>query len=498
MQPLSRLFAILHNVSGLILLLFSGWFIAACAIAGSDFANVNFNYLLPAVFIRALALTRIATGYAQMWTGHRALLTHVKSLRLTLFSRLKDKLLRRRAEGTEALAKHSESIASLNMAWTAHNLGALFMVVTATTAIAAWLPKLLWLWAIFCASIAVVFALGFQQVRISVKAIFAEKTAFRHDSEHHLTSASLWHLRDDVKHSDMQNVLGKILNQKGIGERMLWWTQVVALVGLMVLLSIGQYQGQAVLLVFILLLLSAKDWLGQMMRSQTAFADYRESHNTFETLPTQDIESAKTFPDKINTLTLRDFSVENRPVPAIDLTLKSSEILLLKGSSGAGKSSLLKAIAGLLPQTGEKIVNGDTVGQGFIQTWHYADQSPVLLSASLATNLRLAKPDASEAELRDALQFADLAHLDNLTEWLGEQGRQLSGGELKRLNLARAYLFDATLYLFDEPFEGLDEVKQNIVAERINELSSRAPVIVASHIVPKSLSVVKEVNLAVS
>ncbi len=500
MKFLSRLFALLHAVSGLVLLLFSGWFIAACAIAGYDFASVNFNYLLPAVIIRALALTRIATGYAQMWTGHNALLSHVKQLRLTLFSHLKNKLATRRAESTEALAKHSESIASLNMAWTTHMLGGVAMVAIACLTLWLWLGSVMWLWGIFVGGLAVIFAVGFRAVLQRGGRLVALKNQFRHDSEHHIDSASLWHLRERLTHTDMSDIFTALQRQHGIGEYMLWWSQVLAYAVLIALLSVenawGQYRGEAVFLVFVLLLLSAKDWLGQMARSQTAYSDYYESKESFEQLPTQDLPDAVSQPERVvKQLTLKNFAAQNRHVNPIDVSLSSGQILLLKGGSGVGKTSILQAIAGLLPHSGEKIVNEQVIPTGFLAHWYYADQTPQALSASLSANLRLAKPDATNEELLQALQFADLVHLDNLSEWLGNQGRQLSGGELKRLNIARAYLFDASVYLFDEPFEGLDESKQNLLAKAINQLAEKAPVIVASHIVPSELKVDNTVDL---
>ncbi len=501
MKFLSRLFALLHAVSGLVLLLFSGWFIAACAIAGHDFASINFNYLLPAVIIRALALTRIATGYAQMWTGHNALLSHVKKLRLTLFSGLKDKLVTRRAESTEALAKHSESIASLNMAWTAHMLGGLAMVAVASLTLWIWLDKIIWLWLVFVAGIGVIFALGTRAVLAGGGEIVALKNKFRHDSEHHIDSASLWHLREHLAHTNMESVFTALQCQHNIGERMLWWVQVLAYVFLIVLLCVentwGQYRGQAVFLVFVLLLLSARDWLGQVSRSQNAYSDYRESKDTFEHLPTQSLSNSPTQPKAaIVELVLKNFSAADRRVDDIDVSLAKGDVLLLKGGSGSGKTSILQAIAGLLLHSGEKRVNGEELVPGFIQRCYYADQTPQALSASLSSNLRVANPDATDEELLQALEFSDLAHLDNLSEWLGTQGRQLSGGELKRLNIARAHLCGASLYLFDEPFEGLDEAKQKNMAEKINQLSKESIVIVASHIVPSELVVDKTIDLS--
>ncbi|MBS9781282.1 MAG: ATP-binding cassette domain-containing protein [Gammaproteobacteria bacterium] len=488
MKNLARLFAVVHSISGLVLLLFSGWFIAACAIAGYDYAEINFNYLLPAVIIRALALTRIASGYAQMWEGHRALLSEVKLLRIRLFSRLKNRVIIRRSEGTEALAKHSENIASVNMAWTVHNLGAFCAVIIATIALFIWLPKVLWLWGIFIVCVLIIFIIGFNKIVSNAKKIMRLNDEFRHHSEHHLSSASLWHLRQNLSHTDRNEGFTLSQQQHSIAERMLWWVQAVGYLTLIGLLYSQAYQGRAVLLIFILLLLSAKDWLGQMIRSQTAYADYKESRQTFDSLPVQRLVSADIQPQPITQLVLRNFTATDRRVQCITTTLNSGHILLLKGDSGIGKSSLLQAIAGLLPHSGDKIVNDEVIGVGFIQQWYYAEQSPSVLSANLADNLRLAKPDATDSELLQALKFADLSYLDNLNEWLGTEGRQLSGGELKRMTIARAYLFDAELYLLDEPFEGLDITQQSQMAISINQLAEQSPVIIASHIVPKELN----------
>lgn len=497
MKNLALILGVIHSLSALVLLIFSGWFIAACAIAGLDYAIAGFNYMLPAVLIRALALTRIASGYAQMWVGHKALLAKVKTLRLELFERVKNQIVTRRAEATEALAKHSEVIAGISMAWTVHNLAFIFIILMISTVVWLLLNQWFYVWLGFLATFLCFFTFLVFRIKQDEHEILRAKTSFRHTSEHHLSSASLWHLRKQIKHPNMQPVYARIEQQRARSEILLWWVQCFAFLTLLYVLHSGQYLGQATMMMFVLLLLAAKDWFSPILRSQSAWAQYRESTQSVHQLPLQNISRANSQPELINQLSLNGFSVANRALANIDLQIHSGEIVLLKGGSGSGKTSLLKAIAGLLAHTGEKQVNGINLEPGFIDTWHYSDQQPTLISASLAANLRLARPNASDEELKDALCFAGLSHLsDDLSQWVGSQGRQLSGGELKRFNVARAYLFDAQLYLFDEPFEGLDAEHQTHLAKAISSLSARAPIIIASHIVPTCLQAQRELELS--
>jgi len=91
-----------------------------------------------------------------------------------------------------------------------------------------------------------------------------------------------------------------------------------------------------------------------------------------------------------------------------------------------------------------------------------------IFNTTLRENLRMASPQSSDEQIADALKQVDLHVLlegEGLNAWLGEGGRQLSGGEQRRLGLARALLHDAPLWLLDEPTEGLDaETEHHILA----------------------------------
>ena len=109
-----------------------------------------------------------------------------------------------------------------------------------------------------------------------------------------------------------------------------------------------------------------------------------------------------------------------------------------------------------------------------------------LFSGSIAANLRLAKPDASNAQLLDALKTAGLEGLlrrlpDGLQTWVGEMGAKLSGGEIRRLALARVYLQDAPIVLLDEPTEGLDADTEQQILESLQSISQQKTVLLVTH-----------------
>ncbi|MBI3428754.1 MAG: ATP-binding cassette domain-containing protein, partial [Actinobacteria bacterium] len=170
----------------------------------------------------------------------------------------------------------------------------------------------------------------------------------------------------------------------------------------------------------------------------------------------------------------------------ISFHLQSGDCLVIRGRSGSGKSTLALALLGLLDYDGEILVNGVELRSISDISDHIAGciQSGHIFNTSLRENLKIASPHAPDSELLAALSLVELDSLlpeldEGLETILGELGRTLSGGEIKRLNLARTLLSKAEILVLDEPTEHLDHG----LAERIEDrlLSLNRMLIVITH-----------------
>jgi ATP-binding cassette subfamily C protein CydD len=174
---------------------------------------------------------------------------------------------------------------------------------------------------------------------------------------------------------------------------------------------------------------------------------------------------------------------------SLDLAVGGS--LAIVGASGAGKTTLLRLILGeLTTQQGDILVDGQALGELDAQAWRegiaWMSQHPRLLPASLADNLRVARHDADEAAMYEALAFAELLPWfeslpDGWATQLGEGGRLLSGGQLRRLALARVHLRNARLLLLDEPTASLDTETEALVMAGLQRLAKGRTLLLLTH-----------------
>ncbi len=183
------------------------------------------------------------------------------------------------------------------------------------------------------------------------------------------------------------------------------------------------------------------------------------------------------------------YDVGEAPVfDGFDLDVAPGQIVALLGPSGSGKTTLLNLLLGLAPLSGGEVMVGDQrlshLGS-IAASVAWAGQSPVILPGTLADNLALAHPGAPRDELEQAAGAVGLAEVldgrGGLDARLDERGAGLSGGERRRLGLARAMLKPAPILLLDEPTADLDAAAELALLPIIAAAAKGRTTLIATH-----------------
>jgi len=177
-------------------------------------------------------------------------------------------------------------------------------------------------------------------------------------------------------------------------------------------------------------------------------------------------------------------------VGPLNFTLHAGQRAVLVGQSGSGKSSLLNALAGFLPYSGSLLVNGVELRHLQPEGWHrmmsWVGQNPQLPAATLRENVLLRDPDASEQQLKNALDKAWVSEFlpllpDGIDTVVGEQAARLSVGQAQRVAVARALISPCRLLLLDEPAASLDAHSEQRVMQALTEASAQQTTLMVTH-----------------
>lgn len=164
------------------------------------------------------------------------------------------------------------------------------------------------------------------------------------------------------------------------------------------------------------------------------------------------------------------------------LDIRPGQTVALMGSSGVGKSSLLHLLLGLAPLRGGEVeIGGARLSQAgdFAGQIAWASQTPIVLPGTLAENIGIADPDACAGRILAAARQAGLN--GDLDRRIDERGGGLSGGERRRLGLARAMLKRAPILLLDEPTANLDPEAEQAMLEVVREAAVGRTTLIATH-----------------
>jgi ATP-binding cassette subfamily C protein CydC len=267
---------------------------------------------------------------------------------------------------------------------------------------------------------------------------------------------------------------------------------------LAVLLAAGQNPAAAVATAF--LVLAAFEAVGGLPRAgalagHAAAAAHRVLQAADEPVPVPDPATPKPIPPGY-TLRFEALHYRWRPdLPEVfrSLTLEVPEgaRVALLGPSGAGKSTLAAlALKVAAPDQGRILLGGTDLAELTAAEVHarigWLSQATHLFDDTIRANLRLARPDADDAALWAALDAAQIGEMvralpDGLDAWVGEGGTRFSGGQGRRLALARAILSPAPILILDEPCAGLDAATERAFLATLNEVPPGRTIIMITH-----------------
>ncbi|MEU0937132.1 thiol reductant ABC exporter subunit CydD [Embleya sp. NPDC005971] len=174
----------------------------------------------------------------------------------------------------------------------------------------------------------------------------------------------------------------------------------------------------------------------------------------------------------------------------LELTVRPGETIALTGPSGCGKSTVLAVLLGFTrPTAGRVTVGGVDLAELDQDAWRariaWVPQRPYLFAGTIGANVRLARPEADDAEVHAALVAAGAADFvaaaGGLDAPLGEDGAGLSAGQRQRLALARAFLADRPILLLDEPTSNLDGDGEAGIVEAVRRLAVGRTVVLVAH-----------------
>ncbi|EBN3568654.1 cysteine/glutathione ABC transporter ATP-binding protein/permease CydC [Salmonella enterica subsp. enterica serovar Enteritidis] len=515
MLTLGIALAILTLLASIGLLTLSGWFLSASAIAG--FAGIySFNYMLPAAGVRGAAITRTAGRYFERLVSHDATFRVLQHLRIYTFS----KLLPLSPAG---LARYQQGELLNRIVADVDTLDHLYLRVISPL-VGAFVVIMIVTLGLSVLDVTLAITLG----GIMLLTLFIMPPVFYRAGKN--TGQNLTHLRGQYRQQLTSWLQGQAeLTIFGASKRYraqmeateLQWHEaqrrqseltalsqaLMLLIGaLAVMLMLwmasggvgGNTQPGALIALFVFCALAAFEalapvtgafqHLGQVIASALRITELTEQKPEV-TFP----QSETPAPEKV-TLTLRDvsFRYPDQPINALNaLSLQANpgEHVAILGRTGCGKSTLLQLLTRAWdPQQGEILLNvlplSSLSESALRRTISVVPQRVHLFSATLRDNLLLAAPNASDEALSDMLRHVGLENLledSGLNSWLGEGGRLLSGGELRRLAIARALLHDAPLMLLDEPTEGLDATTESEMLELLADVMREKTVLMVTH-----------------
>ncbi|MCY9825492.1 heme ABC transporter ATP-binding protein/permease CydC [Vibrio chagasii] len=490
-------FATLSASIGLLTL--SGWFISASAVAGLTIARETFNYMLPGGGVRGLAMSRTAGRWGERVVSHNATFKLLTDLRIFFFKKLAPLI-----PGRISNLRDADLLNRLVADVDAMDHVYLRLVSPVTVGVfGIFFLTLFLMW--FDTSLGLILG-SILLIMLLIWPVLFYKLGKRNGGELTQNKADLrvttldWiegyseltlfgaeeRYRNAILETQQKLMANQFVNANltGMASAALMLFNGLTLV-LMLWLAADGVGGNApdpfiALMAFatmasfelLMPIAGAFQHLGQTLSSARRLNEVILSEPEVQ-FADEKLDINKPLDITFSNVTFNYPDSERSVLNAVDLTIPATNKVAIVGQTGSGKSTLIQLLTRYWdPKKGYISIAGIELTQWnesqLRESISVVSQRVDILNGSLRDNLLIAKPDANDEHLANILKDVGLEKLlenDGLDSWLGDGGRQLSGGEKRRVGIARAILHDAPILLLDEPTEGLDkQTEQSIMA----------------------------------
>ncbi|MEI8671198.1 cysteine/glutathione ABC transporter ATP-binding protein/permease CydC [Vibrio sp. SA48] len=496
---LGILLAFLTLFASIGLLTLSGWFLSAAAIAGLTIARETFNYMLPGAFVRGFAMGRTAGRWGERVVSHNATFKLLTDLRIFFFQKLAPLIPGkvsnlRDADLLNRLVADIDAMDHVYLRLISPVTVGIFGI-TALTAFLCWfdlqlglilgaiLLTLLLVWPVLFYKLGKRNGAELTQHKAELRITtldwlqgYSELTLFGAENRY----------REAILSAQNKLLANQFANAhfSGLAQALLMLANGWTLVLIIWLAADGVAGNQpdpmialvafATMASFELLMpiAGAFQHLGQTLTSARRLNDVTLADPEVQ-FPTTTTSHSGQFDIEFSNLNFHYPDGDQRVLNNVNLHIPAGHRVAIVGQTGSGKSTLMQLLSRYWdPQQGEIAIAGTP-----LKNWNESDlrktisvvsQRVDVLNGTLRDNLAMANPTAKDEQLAHALTQVGLTKLledQGLGAWLGEGGRQLSGGEKRRIGIARAFLHNGSILLLDEPTEGLDkQTEQQITA----------------------------------
>ena len=513
--------SLITSMAAITLLSLSGWFITASAMAGLLSIDGNvlaFNFMLPAAQIRALAIMRTLGRYAERLVTHEATFRVLAQIRSWFFQQLIPLVpgrlaLMRSGDLLSRMTADIDALDALYLRLVAPVFVAILGVTAVTIVLATYAPiisiangLILLVAAVYVpwlfnrlgnegAERITVLMANYKIRQVDTLQGFADLLA---NQAYERYSVFLQQFSDRMIHTQRQNnCLTGISSAITFLLSQISFTVVLILAGL--LYTENQLTGSEVALVVFCVLASFElvtplpQALQMLAKTQKSAQRIRQVAKLKPTItePQQILLLPQSYDLQLSDVCFRYSDQQDWVLKNINVQIPLGTKLAIVGASGSGKTTLLHLIMHYFdPEIGQVALAGYSLSQygsePLMTCFGVLSQRSQLFATTIKENLLIAKPDATAKELDAAIKAAGLEKFisylpEGLNTWVGESGVKVSGGEARRIALARLYLKDAPILILDEPTEGLDSETERDVFQALSVFATQKTIIMVTH-----------------